>query len=106
MCIRGIRDNDDVDIIVKENLWEQLEKKYPAVKKPGRSAKIRLGPVEIFSDWAPWYDDVTELIDTAEIIEGMPFVKLEYVIEWKKKFGREKDQKDIVLIEEYLKKNS
>jgi len=41
------------------------------------------------------------LIDNAEIIKNFPFVQLKYVVEWKMKSGREKDIKDVKLIEEY-----
>ena len=104
ICIRGIRENDDIDIIVTKELLDELQQKNTVIKKPGRSAKIQIGPVEIYSDWKPWYDDVTEFIETAEIIDGLPFVKIEYVLDWKKKFAREKDIKDIMLIEKYLSK--
>jgi len=44
------------------------------------------------------------LIDDAEIIDGLPFVKLEYVVKYKKQDGREKDLKDIETIEKFLLK--
>ena len=39
------------------------------------------------------------------MIEGLPFVQLKYIIEWKKLFGREKDKKDLQLIEQYQSEN-
>jgi hypothetical protein len=42
------------------------------------------------------------LVDTADIIEDIRFVKLEHVLNWKRMMGREKDLKDIGLIETYL----
>jgi len=60
--------------------------------------------VEIFATWQPWFADVNKLIDEAEIIQGFPFVKLEYVLDWKRKFAREKDLVHVKLIEEYLAK--
>jgi hypothetical protein len=55
-------------------------------------------------DWHEGWG-VEKMIKEADIIDGLPFVKLEYLIEWKKFFRREKDLKDIELIEEFLKKN-
>jgi len=43
------------------------------------------------------------LIDGAEIIDGLPFVKLERVLAWKKLNTREKDLKDIEVIEKFLR---
>ncbi|MFW5853020.1 MAG: hypothetical protein ACOCU8_00070 [Patescibacteria group bacterium] len=41
------------------------------------------------------------MIDTAETIANFPFVQLKYVVEWKTQLGREKDLKDIELIQKY-----
>ena len=60
-----------------------------------------IGNIEIFNNWLP-FKDINVLIDSADIIEGFRFVKLEYVLEWKKFLGREKDLIDIKLIENYL----
>ena len=61
------------------------------------------------------YDYVYELLDGYDIncrnfirdnidfIDGYPVEKLELQLKWKKEQNREKDQKDIVLIERYLK---
>ena len=59
--------------------------------------------IELWKDWKPGQWDIQELIDKAEIIDGLPFVKLEYVVEWKRQNGREKDLKDIKTAEEFLR---
>ncbi len=97
--IRGIRDSNDIDLIVKDNLWEELLKKYTISKNKHNA--IIIGNIEIFNNWLP-FKDINVLIDSADIIEGFRFVKLEYVLEWKKFLGREKDLIDIKLIENYL----
>ena len=86
-----------------QTLWDKLVETYSPTKNGRGMPVIELGNMEIFNTWTPWFDDVEPLIDDAEIIEGYPFVKLEKVIEWKTSFGREKDLKDLKLIEEYLK---
>lgn len=100
LAIRGLRDNEDLDIIVKRELWNKLIKKYGS--NNGRS--IVIGKIEIWADWLPWLDDINKLIDSADIIEGMRFVRLDYVLGWKRKANRAKDRNDIKLIENYLKK--
>jgi len=103
LAIRGLRENDDIDIIVKENLWTELIKKYKSEKKKGvrEYFVIKIGNIEIYQDWLPWFEDVNKLIDSSEIIKGFPFVSLKYFLEWKKEFGREKDLEDIKIIEKY-----
>lgn len=103
LAIRGIRDSRDIDLIVKPDLWEDLTKKYPITDKYG--GIIEIGEIEIFKDFKPWFDDVEILIDDSDIFEGIRFVKLNYVLEWKKSFNREKDQNDIKIIKEFLTKS-
>lgn len=105
LAIRGIKESGDLDIIVKPELWNNLAKKYKIEKfkdDPKRQF-IKIGKIEIFPSWLPWFKNINELIDSAEFIGGLPYVKLEYVIEWKKGFNREKDKKDIELIEKWQK---
>ena len=64
---------------------------------------MQVGEIEVFKDWKPWFDDINELIDTADIIDGIRFVKLKYVLEWKSAMGRDKDREDVKIILEYLK---
>lgn len=47
--------------------------------------------------------NVKEVVENADIIDGIRFVNLETTIKWKRRMGREKDLEDIRLIEEYLK---
>jgi len=100
LAIRGIREARDLDILVKKDLWDSLAKIYPPNEKGNG---LMIGHVELFSKWEPFDVNVNELIDSAEMIEGLPFVRLEYVVEWKKHVGRDKDKKDLELIEEYFK---
>lgn len=99
LAVREIRDTRDLDIIVKPELWNDLAKKY-TLKKHNL---IVIGNIEIYRDWLPWFDDANMLIDDADIIGGFRFVKLKYLLEWKKAMNREKDRNDIKLIEQYLK---
>ena len=98
MVAVGLRENDDIDVIVKPETWEELAKKYH-LTKPNL---IELGHMRIYKDWLPWFSDVNLLINEAEVINGLNFVKLERVLEWKKVYGREKDLADVKIIEDYL----
>ena len=88
---------NDIDIIVKDDLWEDLIKKYPTIGE-----KIIVGNIEICKNRSD-FDDIEKVINQADIYDGIRYIRLEDVYQWKKKSGREKDQEDIKLIEEYWK---
>ena len=50
--------------------------------------------------------DANKLIDEAEIIDNLPWVHIEHVLEYKKILNREKDIADIKIIEDYLAKKT
>ncbi len=98
LSIRNLRDANDIDLIVKSQLWEELSKKYSVMG----NKLIKIGKKEIYRDWKPWFNDVNVLIDSAEIINGYCFVRLEYLLKWKKDMNRKKDIGDIKTITEFL----
>jgi hypothetical protein len=98
LAIRKIRENKDIDILIREDLWQKLIKKY-ALNEKGH---LQIGNVEVCRK-VIHLENVDKLIDNAEIINELKFVRLNDLLEWKKKMGREKDIKDIKLIEDYLK---
>lgn len=105
--VRGIRESDDADIIVTADLFNKL-KNDPGwkadINKNGNEVLLREN-MEVFRNWSPGDWNIDDLIKDAEIIEGLLFVKLEHVLRWKKIYGREKDLKDLELIESYLQKS-
>jgi len=103
MAIRGIRDAEDIDLIVTPGLWKKLCKKYKADKNERGTERIKIGEIEIYKEWMPVFEGLDKVISDSEMIEGYPFVKLDHVIMWKRKFGREKDKKDIGMIERFLR---
>jgi hypothetical protein len=98
LSIRNLREANDIDLIVKEELWNELSKKYSVTE----TKLIKIGETEIYKDWKPWFNDVNILIDSADIINNYRFVKLEYLIKWKKAMNREKDKTDIKIINDFL----
>lgn len=107
MYIHGLRYSiHDLDLIARGRAWEEaIWMGKPSVTEKGKGNRILLfgGDIEIFDAWAPGEWDINDLIDNAEVFEGMRFVRLEYVLEWKKMMGREKDMIDIHRIESYYK---
>ena len=106
MGIRNLREMHDIDIIVSDKLFDEY------AKKDGWEVKEIYGyrdwlknddlEIEMGRDWHEGWD-VEKMIKEADIIDGLPFVELKYLVEWKKFFGREKDLKDVELIEQFLK---
>ena len=108
MWMRGIRESNDLDVICRGSAWEQAQTHGKVQIKENGLECVRFaeGNIEIYRDWDPGKWNIDELIDTAEIVDGIPFARLDFVIDWKKKMGREKDQKDLALIKKYLSKNT
>ena len=108
--IRNLRDIADIDLIVAPDLWEALARQYGIINT-GNVIKIVFpgGLIEAFREGSFYADPdpdaptVAERISSAEIIEGLPFVSLEHILYHKRRIAREKDLKDIFLIEEFLK---
>lgn len=106
MCVRGLRECRDLDVIVTERLFNNLkEKKGLQLKKEEFCDYLEKDGVEFYKDWGPGEWDIEKLIQGAEIIDDLPFIGLEQVLKWKKINKRDKDIEDIKLIEEYLNKN-
>lgn len=100
LAIRGLREGRDVDLVVTEKYWRQLIQKHPVEGE--KKNRIDLGNVEIWSDLMNLTDIIDEMIANCDWFEGQPFMKLSYVVRWKKWLGREKDLRDVKVIKEYL----
>ncbi|OGE76230.1 MAG: hypothetical protein A3K06_00250 [Candidatus Doudnabacteria bacterium RIFCSPHIGHO2_01_52_17] len=102
--IRGLKDCRDIDIIVTEDLWDEYKSKgWETRVMPRGSQYLWNDEIELWKDWYPGKWDIKKLIDEAEMIDELPFVKLEHVVKWKRQSGREKDLKDIETIEKFLR---
>jgi hypothetical protein len=107
MYAHGIKDlGHDIDLVARGKAWEKaLTLGTTETTKLGGHTVVTLfdGEIEIFNGWAPGEWNTDELIDTAEIIDGIRFVGLDTVVKWKRIMGREKDFEHIKMIEDYLK---
>ena len=106
LAIRGIRENHDLDVIVTPDLWRELGRKHAVTTKSGRPDTIHIGPIQIlqagYRDFRPFLDDNLVLIREAEIIDGVPFVRLEHLLGCKKMMKGEKHERDVASMLEYL----
>lgn len=85
LAIRGIRETKDIDVIVKDELYEELREQF-GEEENGR-IMINNGEIDIFPTWNALMDEAEETIDRAETIQGFKFVALEDIIKWKRKWG-------------------
>jgi hypothetical protein len=107
--VHGIRKAKDVDVLVTENLYKKL-------KKVGWKRKwffwrtlwakcITNGQNEAFTNlyWGMSYrPNTNDLIKRAEYHSGVPFLRLEDLLEFQRKLPREKDKRGVKMMEEYL----
>lgn len=98
LVIRNLRRANDIDIVVRKNLWDELAKKFV----PHNEKCIKIGDIEIYHNFFNLTPKIDAIIDNPEIIDGYPFVTLQDTILWKEFLNREKDQKDIIIIKNFL----
>ncbi|MDD4531218.1 MAG: hypothetical protein PHH21_00745 [Candidatus Pacebacteria bacterium] len=109
MGVRGLREMYDIDLIVSDRIFDEYS------NKPGWKIKEIYGyrdwlkndelEIEMGRDWHEGWD-VEKMIKESDMIDGLPFVQLDYLIRWKKLSGREKDLKDVELIGEFINKSN
>lgn len=106
LLAHGLRqDVSDLDIVARADAWKiALHLADPRVAPSGHGQRVVLfdGDIEVFDRWLPGTEDTDELIDSAELVEGIPFCPLSRALEWKIRSNREKDRRDIRLIREYV----
>ena len=102
--IRGLHVINDVDVIVTASLFAELEARYGSEDHEHGIRRIMLfgDDIEILNGWYPPIAPIEQLIAEAETIDGIRFVTLERVLEWKQKRGKPKDTAHIALIAQYL----
>lgn len=99
LLVRGIiPKSGDLDVICRGAAWSQAK----SLGKLRHDQTYGLDIVELYDgalsfgkEWAIGDFDIDALIDDAEIIEGLPFVKLEHVINYKRIRDSAKDQHHI-----------
>jgi hypothetical protein len=105
MAVRGLRECGDIDLIVTDELFEEYKSASGwELKDVGGREILAKDGVEMGPGWWPGEWDIEQLIEDADIIENLPFVRLVEVLKWKRLAKREKDLKDIEIIEDYFKK--
>ncbi|MCH5353530.1 MAG: hypothetical protein J1E06_08710 [Acutalibacter sp.] len=97
MVLHGFRpETRDIDLGCTTQLADQLEEQgYPVFHFDDGTRKITYSEdVELFENW---------IEGTKETVGGVPVVSVDGLIQMKRALGREKDLKDIALIEKVLR---
>ncbi len=107
----GIRESEDIDAVLEEETFDNLKKNATLIEKENQyGAQLLTNGVVEFSN--RWYIDFLgidlsfeDLIRQSTVIDGVRYVDLELLLEIKKLWAREKDLRDVELIENYLERN-
>lgn len=106
LLIRGIvADAADLDVIARGAAWSHAATTGELVHLAEHGVTVASfydGAVTVGTEWAIGDFSVDELIETAEFIEDLPFVRLEHVIAYKQLAGRPKDRTHLEKIDQWL----
>ncbi len=90
---------NDLDVIVRGDTWQRVKDLGTIVLKDDDET-VDLGNGLTFGrSWGYGACDIDELIDEAEVIEGLAFARLAAVIDFKRIAGRPKDIEHLRLLE-------
>lgn len=106
LLVRGIIDRaGDLDVVCRGAVWEAAQRLGPAAVQGGVPVvSLFGGAVTLGCRWAVGEVDINRLIDTADVIDGLPFVRLEHVTAYKRLASRPKDREHLRLLEEYQRR--
>jgi hypothetical protein len=105
LLAHGLTSAADLDVIARAGAWERavrLAPPRPAASGTGSVVHFFGARIEVFDHWIPSGWDVDELIDTAEVIDGIRFVPLPAVLRWKLQMARPKDAHHVAALRRYL----
>lgn len=103
MCVKGLRDSGDVDLIVREEVFERLsDEGWEMVVFEGddRDVYLERNGVEVGLRWGG--RGFYELMNGGFVVDGVWFCDLGFVRERKLERGRVKDLVDVSLIEKFM----
>ena len=96
----GIRAAGDIDLLVSHDVFDNFKhQNYKIQQHKDGSDYISIGRFEIMVDW--FGNDLETMRESAVYIDEIPYWSLESMREWKCDHAREKDVRDIALIDEY-----
>lgn len=97
----NIRETNDVDLVVSKKVYDRLSKANwkEYIQDDGKHILSRSGYI-IMQHWLQ--RSLSDLQKSAVVVNGIPLMGLDELIECKTQLGRKKDLKDIISIKEYV----
>lgn len=101
LLLRGwIDDVGDLDVISRGSAWEIAERHGQFTTLANGVQIIEIGPrVTVGRTWPYGDATVDEMIDTAEMVRGVPCVHLDHIVTYKQILDRPKDREHLSIIE-------
>lgn len=109
--IKGIRASGDIDIMISEDLFIKIKNDFTwkYINKKGKLGDfteiLEKDCIQLFhsiygekEDFNYFFEDSSRL----ELIDGIYFASLSHILYIKRKWNREKDKKDIIIINNFL----
>ena len=95
LLVRGIIDvANDIDILCRGAAWARVREEGDIRRLEKYSLSVvefLEGQVSFGTEWGIGDFDTDQLIDSSETIDGLPFVRLEHVVAYKRIANRPKD---------------
>lgn len=95
----GIRNSHDIDLVVTEEVYRSIERLGWEQEIQGNRVLLKRDVFDIGRDWHG--RSAKEILGHAQIIDGIPYLNLDDLYKWKKEKAREKDLRDVALIDAY-----
>src|SRR3989338_2985449 len=107
LTVAGIREAKDIDLLVTKEVFDELKKNgWKELYKSTNDKPIIYDVFEAHYNWdfSPYKPTLKHLLESALVVDGVPFASLDEVIKWKTASGGTKHTADIELIKNYLAK--
>ena len=96
----GIRESRDIDLIVSEEVYAQLDADgWDHDIWGDQQTVLKKDVFDLGKYWGS--ETLADLLKNAQYVDGLPYLSLDNVYKWKKSLGRKKDIIDLKLIEAY-----
>lgn len=100
LVLRGLKEkNNDLDVLVKDNLWDKLKVEYP---NNINGDYIDVDGVSFTHRSSDFFESMDSIMKKADVIDGYHIMNLEETVKWKEKTGNEKHIEDARKIRDYL----
>ncbi|HEX4774378.1 MAG TPA: hypothetical protein VH234_02585 [Candidatus Saccharimonadales bacterium] len=105
LALAGLREANDIDLLVNDKLLNRLRAEgWKQTNKGPHDKPLVWDVFEAHNKWnfSAYQPTLEQLLETALVIEDVPFASLDEVRQWKVASGRPKDLEDIALIDAYF----